>query len=43
MKIILTSRDKNDLKNDIKKYIDYSVGAIIKDGKLYKVTLTKNK
>ena len=41
MKIILTSRDKNDLKNDIKRYTNHNIGPITKSGKFYKVVINK--
>lgn len=42
--VVLVSRDKADLKLDIKKYspAEWKCGPIRKVGKLWKVELTKN-
>jgi hypothetical protein len=40
-KIILKSIDYKDLKQDIKKYPNYTADRISKSGKFYQVTLIK--
>jgi hypothetical protein len=42
-KIILKSIDYKDLKQDIKKYPNYTIDRISKNGKFHQVILLKNK